>query len=76
MNKLFDRNLPYCAEFEGQRIPHLVKSCEYKSQAANEQGQEDALSKHQDDYVLRRLFKKTGTHAHAELVSLLIKTSC
>ncbi|PVD37640.1 hypothetical protein C0Q70_00237 [Pomacea canaliculata] len=51
------------AKFEGQRIPHLVKSCEYKSQAANEQGQEDALSKHQDDYVLRRLFKKTGIQA-------------
>ncbi|KAK7113755.1 DNA excision repair protein ERCC-6-like isoform X2 [Littorina saxatilis] len=47
------------AKFEGQRIPNLVKSCGYQQQGAEPEG-EPMNNKQQDDYVLRRLFKKTG----------------
>ncbi|KAK7506355.1 hypothetical protein BaRGS_00002467, partial [Batillaria attramentaria] len=47
-------------EFEGQRIPHLVKSCKMKGPPNAEDQREESESRQQDDYVLRKLFKKTG----------------
>ena len=47
-------------EFEGQRIPNLVKSCEARQQAESQEADGGMDHKQQDDYVLRKLFKKTG----------------
>ncbi|XP_076449836.1 DNA excision repair protein ERCC-6-like [Babylonia areolata] len=51
------------AKFEGQRIPNLVKSCDYQQQGGTQGPEDQAVSRQQDDYVLRRLFKKTGIQA-------------
>lgn len=47
------------SEFEGERIPHLDKLRDYKL-AKQEEERERKEQKLQDDYVLHRLFKKTG----------------
>ena len=46
------------SEFEGTRIPHLVKSDDFKPSQPEEQQNGAAM----DDYVLKRLFKKTGKY--------------
>lgn len=43
------------ARFEGHRIPHLVKKRTYKKEEPEAEGQ-----KKSDDYVLAKLFKKSG----------------
>ncbi|KFW89922.1 DNA excision repair protein ERCC-6, partial [Phalacrocorax carbo] len=48
------------AKFEGERIPHLVKQKRYKRENSEEK-EED--SKKNDDYVLEKLFKKSGVHS-------------
>ncbi|XP_032857673.1 DNA excision repair protein ERCC-6 isoform X1 [Tyto alba] len=48
------------AKFEGERIPHLVKQKPYKRENTEEK-EED--SKKNDDYVLEKLFKKSGVHS-------------
>ncbi|KAH9520099.1 DNA excision repair protein ERCC-6 [Bulinus truncatus] len=54
------------ARFEGERIPHLVKHCplaqkrEVDDLPAISKEQKKENEKHEDDYVLRQLFKKTG----------------
>ncbi|XP_075010727.1 DNA excision repair protein ERCC-6 isoform X3 [Calonectris borealis] len=48
------------AKFEGERIPHLVKQKRYRRENSEEK-EED--SKKNDDYVLERLFKKSGVHS-------------
>ncbi|NWI92567.1 ERCC6 protein, partial [Pitta sordida] len=48
------------AKFEGRRIPHLVKQKQYRRENGEEK-EED--SKKNDDYVLRKLFKKSGVHS-------------
>ncbi|KFP61313.1 DNA excision repair protein ERCC-6 [Cariama cristata] len=48
------------AKFEGERIPHLVKQKQYRRQNS-EENKED--SKKNDDYVLEKLFKKSGVHS-------------
>ncbi|XP_009998650.1 PREDICTED: DNA excision repair protein ERCC-6 [Chaetura pelagica] len=48
------------ARFEGERIPHLVKQKRYRKEN-NEEKEED--SKKNDDYVLEKLFKKSGVHS-------------
>ncbi|XP_009640195.1 DNA excision repair protein ERCC-6 [Egretta garzetta] len=47
-------------KFEGERIPHLVKQKRYKRENSEEK-EED--SKKSDDYVLEKLFKKSGVHS-------------
>ncbi|NXU54941.1 ERCC6 protein, partial [Turnix velox] len=47
------------ARFEGERIPHLVKQKQYRKN--NEEEEEE--SKRNDDYVLEKLFKKSGVHS-------------
>ncbi|NXP72324.1 ERCC6 protein, partial [Ramphastos sulfuratus] len=47
------------AKFEGERIPHLVKQKRYRKENCEEE--ED--SKQNDDYVLEKLFKKSGVHS-------------
>lgn len=46
------------ARFEGERIPHLVKQKRYQK----ENSEEEEDSKQNDDYVLEKLFKKSGNH--------------
>ncbi|XP_077586427.1 DNA excision repair protein ERCC-6 [Stigmatopora nigra] len=46
------------ARFEGHRISHLVKKKDYNG--ADEQAEEQKMS---DDYVLSKLFKKSGIHS-------------
>nr|XP_005481307.3 DNA excision repair protein ERCC-6 isoform X1 [Zonotrichia albicollis] len=46
------------AKFEGKRIPHLVKQKQYRRENSEEQD-----SKKNDDYVLQKLFKKSGVHS-------------
>uniref|UniRef100_A0A8C3UDW1 ERCC excision repair 6, chromatin remodeling factor n=1 Tax=Catharus ustulatus TaxID=91951 RepID=A0A8C3UDW1_CATUS len=46
------------AKFEGKRIPHLVKQKQYRRENNEEQD-----SKKNDDYVLQKLFKKSGVHS-------------
>ncbi|KAM6415921.1 DNA excision repair protein ERCC-6 [Rhynochetos jubatus] len=48
------------AKFEGERIPHLVKRKRYRKENSEEK-EED--SKKNDDYVLEKLFKKSGVHS-------------
>ena len=45
------------AKFEGERVPHLVRSSAMRSE---ETVDEIAHNSKQDDYVLRKLFSKTG----------------
>ncbi|XP_015269685.1 PREDICTED: DNA excision repair protein ERCC-6 [Gekko japonicus] len=47
------------ARFEGERIPHLVKKRKYQ----REDKKEERDSKKSDDYVLEKLFKKSGIHS-------------
>ncbi|NXG81831.1 ERCC6 protein, partial [Stercorarius parasiticus] len=47
------------AKFEGERIPHLVKQKRYRKNS--EEKEED--SNKNDDYVLEKLFKKSGVHS-------------
>ena len=55
------------AKFEGHRISHLVKSDVFKgndkSSDANEKEKEKEENEHQDQYVLSKLFKKSGVHS-------------
>ncbi|KAM6306223.1 DNA excision repair protein ERCC-6 [Aegotheles albertisi] len=48
------------AKFEGERIPHLVKQKQYRKETI--EGKEED-SKKNDDYVLKKLFKKSGVHS-------------
>ncbi|XP_060096977.1 DNA excision repair protein ERCC-6 [Heteronotia binoei] len=47
------------ARFEGERIPHLMKKRKYQ----REDKKEERDSKKNDDYVLEKLFKKSGIHS-------------
>ncbi|XP_077092868.1 DNA excision repair protein ERCC-6 isoform X2 [Siphateles boraxobius] len=46
--------------FEGCRISHLVKKKRYKKEEEEEEGKNEKKS---DDYVLAKLFKKSGIHS-------------
>ncbi|NWJ02370.1 ERCC6 protein, partial [Crypturellus undulatus] len=48
------------AKFEGERIPHLVKQKQYRKETSEEKEEEP---KKNDDYVLEKLFKKSGVHS-------------
>ncbi|NXA48718.1 ERCC6 protein, partial [Nothocercus julius] len=48
------------AKFEGERIPHLVKQKQYRKENSEEKEEE---TKKNDDYVLEKLFKKSGVHS-------------
>uniref|UniRef100_A0A673HE43 DNA excision repair protein ERCC-6 n=1 Tax=Sinocyclocheilus rhinocerous TaxID=307959 RepID=A0A673HE43_9TELE len=50
------------AKFEGCRISHLLKKRRYKKEE-NEKGKEEKNEKKSDDYVLAKLFKKSGIHS-------------
>ncbi|XP_008115961.2 DNA excision repair protein ERCC-6 [Anolis carolinensis] len=47
------------AKFEGERIPHLVKQKRYRK----EENEETKDLEKNDDYVLEKLFKKSGIHS-------------
>ncbi|XP_062983429.1 DNA excision repair protein ERCC-6 isoform X2 [Elgaria multicarinata webbii] len=47
------------ARFEGERIPHLVKQRKYRK----EDNEDEKDPKKIDDYVLEKLFKKSGIHS-------------
>lgn len=49
------------AKFEGERIPHLVKQKRYKKEDSEEK---ELDPKKNDDYVLEKLFKKTGNFCY------------
>ena len=54
------------ARFEGDtRVSHLVKQRKFKGGGAEEQPEDDKAkqSQEQDNYVLSRLFKKSGVHS-------------
>lgn len=46
------------AKFEGIRIPHLVKKRRYQKQ--DSENENEAVEQSNDDYVLEKLFKKSG----------------
>ncbi|KAK6187270.1 hypothetical protein SNE40_005335 [Patella caerulea] len=48
------------ARFEGERIPHLVKQKTFSTGGGQPDDEEQQHTSHQDDYVLRNLFKKVG----------------
>ncbi|KAJ8248531.1 hypothetical protein GJAV_G00243010 [Gymnothorax javanicus] len=50
------------ARFEGHRISHLVKKRKYKKEE-NDEEEEREDRKKSDDYVLAKLFKKSGIHS-------------
>lgn len=50
------------ARFEGHRISHLVKKRGYKKED-NEKREENKDERKSDDYVLAKLFKKSGIHS-------------
>lgn len=47
------------AKFEGTRIPHLVKKRQY--QRRDSENESEAKERSHDDYVLEKLFRKSGT---------------
>lgn len=47
------------AKFEGERVANLVKQSDY-ADLVKDQDSEELKPEHQDDYVLRKLFKKSG----------------
>ncbi|XP_067394966.1 DNA excision repair protein ERCC-6 [Emydura macquarii macquarii] len=47
------------ARFEGERIPYLVKQKQYRK----DNREEEEEQKKNDDYVLEKLFKKSGVHS-------------
>lgn len=49
------------AKFEGERIPHLVKQKRYRKEDSEEK---ELDPKKNDDYVLEKLFKKTGNFCY------------
>lgn len=49
------------AKFEGTRVPHLVKKRRYHQQ--NSEQASEAEERSSDDYVLEKLFKKSGVHS-------------
>ncbi|KAJ7324478.1 hypothetical protein JRQ81_017498 [Phrynocephalus forsythii] len=49
------------AKFEGERIPHLVKQKKCRKEDTEEE--EEKGPKKNDDYVLEKLFKKSGIHS-------------
>lgn len=51
------------ARFEGARISHLVKKRRYKKEEDEEKQDERKNEKRSDDYVLAKLFKKSGIHS-------------
>lgn len=52
---------PHGAKFEGVRIPHLVKQRKYR----REDKEDEKNPQENDDYVLKKLFKKSGNSACA-----------
>ncbi|XP_076980760.1 DNA excision repair protein ERCC-6 isoform X2 [Tamandua tetradactyla] len=46
------------AKFEGTRIPHLVKKRQYQKQ--DTENESEAKKQNHDDYVLKKLFRKSG----------------
>ncbi|KAM7385649.1 hypothetical protein PAMP_001723 [Pampus punctatissimus] len=54
------RNRCRDARFEGQRIPHLVKKRSYKKAESEDETTDEKKS---DNYVLAKLFKKSGIHS-------------
>uniref|UniRef100_A0A672RMI9 Rad26/CSB-like winged helix DNA-binding domain-containing protein n=1 Tax=Sinocyclocheilus grahami TaxID=75366 RepID=A0A672RMI9_SINGR len=50
------------AKFEGCRISHLVKKRRFKKEE-NEEEEEEENEKKSDEYVLAKLFKKSGIHS-------------
>lgn len=54
------KNSKHCrdAKFEGTRVPHLVKKRRYRQQNPEQEGA--AKERSSDDYVLEKLFKKSG----------------
>ncbi|XP_038638788.1 DNA excision repair protein ERCC-6 [Scyliorhinus canicula] len=51
------------AYFEGERIPHLVKRQKMKKRGCEEEQKEKKVCRQSDDYVLEKLFKKSGIHS-------------
>ncbi|XP_061084814.1 DNA excision repair protein ERCC-6 [Conger conger] len=51
------------AHFEGQRISHLVKKRKYNKGEDEEEQEEKKDQKKSDDYVLAKLFRKSGIHS-------------
>ncbi|XP_067828711.1 DNA excision repair protein ERCC-6 isoform X2 [Heptranchias perlo] len=51
------------AYFEGERIPHLVKRRKMKKEEHEEEQKRKELRRQSDDYVLEKLFKKSGIHS-------------
>jgi DNA excision repair protein ERCC-6 len=54
------KNSKHCrdAKFEGTRVPHLVKRRRYHKQDTEQES--TAREQSSDDYVLEKLFKKSG----------------
>ncbi|XP_065352951.1 DNA excision repair protein ERCC-6-like [Cloeon dipterum] len=49
------------AKFEGERVANLVRQGDFAELVSDQQGiEEEQCPEHQDDYVLRKLFKKSG----------------
>ncbi|XP_072881772.1 DNA excision repair protein ERCC-6 [Hemitrygon akajei] len=51
------------AYFEGELIPHLVKRQKFKKRDSEEEQKEKEMRRQSDDYVLEKLFKKSGIHS-------------
>ncbi|KAM4607513.1 DNA excision repair protein ERCC-6 [Polymixia lowei] len=56
------RKHPRDARFEGHRIPHLVKKRTFNKEESQENKETEDQRK-SDDYVLAKLFKKSGIHS-------------
>lgn len=58
------------AKFEGTRIPHLVKKRKYRKQ--DSENEQESKQQNNDDYVLEKLFKKSGNPPWPVLCSIMV----
>lgn len=58
------------AKFEGTRIPHLVKKRKYRKQ--DSENEQESTQQNHDDYVLEKLFKKSGNPLWPVLAQWLV----
>jgi len=57
-------------KFEGERVPNLVKTRKYQPPLQDEE-EEEKSAQSQDNYVLARLFAKTGVHSAVQHDAIL-----
>lgn len=62
-------------KFEGERVPHLVKTRVASAKKPEEAEEQDKTYATQDEYVLQKLFAKSGEYLLSDSSSLVVSVS-